>query len=133
MDPKEFVKKLSFNLYQDDRDEFRELFIGRKIVKAEDGIFHLDNGAVLEIELLRIGVEGGNMFDIDQMSTFDDIITNVEFYWGFDDDNRQISTVTAHSSDAQKEIIKVSSSSFAYHCMGYRVLVYKVGKCQENQ
>lgn len=60
-------------------DEIKSLFIGRKVVKAEGSDLTLDDGTVLQIIPNEGGCScGAGDYYLDNISKFDNVITNVE-------------------------------------------------------
>ncbi len=63
--------------YQEDK--IKSLFIGRKVVKAEGSELNLDDGTILQIIPNDGGCScGAGDYYIDNITKFDNIITNVE-------------------------------------------------------
>jgi hypothetical protein len=60
-------------------DEIKNLFIGRKVVKAEGSELTLDDGTILQIIPNDGGCScGAGDYYLDNISKFDNVITNVE-------------------------------------------------------
>lgn len=74
------AKDILKELYYDEQETIKELLLYRKIVRVDDNTLYLDNGVELEV-VPNEGCGGcsAGWYDITELNTCDNAITNVEF------------------------------------------------------
>jgi hypothetical protein len=114
-----------------EEQRIRELLLFRKVVKAENDTLYLDNGTELRI-IPNSGCGGcsaGN-YQLTELNTTDNAITNVEFTCEDIGDYEQSYKIFVFQEDKKMRIVQVDGSDGnGYYGNGYEIEV----KIKENK
>lgn len=121
-------------LYFDNEKEIKDLLLYRKIIKVDENTLYLDNG--IELEVIPNSGCGGcesGWYDITELNSCDNAITNVEFNTEDDIDNNTTSyKIFVFAEDTRIKILQVDGTDGnGYYGTGYSIIV-KQNKGNKN-
>lgn len=109
-----------------EENEIKELLLYRKVVKVEDSTMTLDNGVELEVYPNK-GCGGCNAgwYDVIELNTVDNAITDVEFICDELDDYSEYSyKIFVYAEDKKFKLLQVDGDDGnGYYGTGYSIVV----------